>query len=402
MIALFCRLASSSTLLGATSRRLEAILWDMDGVLADTERDAHRPAFNQAFMENNLDTEWSVERYGKLLETGGGKERMTAHWTEVGWPDNFPTSEEARQEKIKELHLRKTAIFNDLIQEGGVPLRPGVLRIIDDAIARGTIRLAVCSTSSELAVRNLVNTLMGEDRASYFEIFAGDMVQRKKPAPDVYNMAVDHMQLDKSKCVIVEDSHIGLGAALAAGISCIVTKSSYTANEDFTGAKMIVEELGEDPSTGVTLQTLESLLQVPHPLEEDFDTVAEESGVLSERYNSTMEVPPEDLIAKEKDEDVPLEPFMFMEDAEEPAADIVESQPAEEIDHSTPDEPFKFMEDASVAIVEPQVAPITRIDSAVPKNISAPPELPKSTRTDYRWKSLVFWKDANLYGHTIG
>jgi HAD superfamily hydrolase (TIGR01509 family) len=231
----------------------------MDGVLADTERDAHRPAFNVAFKENNLNTEWDAARYGKLLETGGGKERMTAHWNEVGWPENFPDGDD-RQAKVMELHLRKTDIFMDMIKTGDVPLRRGVLRVIDDAIAAG-LRLAVCSTSNEKAVRNLVETLMGPERATKFQIFAGDMVQKKKPAPDVYNMAVETMGLDKSKCVIVEDSHIGLGAAMAAGISCIVTKSSYTAGEDFTGASMIVEELGEDPETRVTLETLESLLK---------------------------------------------------------------------------------------------------------------------------------------------
>jgi HAD superfamily hydrolase (TIGR01509 family) len=231
----------------------------MDGVLADTERDAHRPAFNVAFDENNLNTEWDEKRYGKLLETGGGKERMTAHWNEVGWPKGFPEGDE-RQAKVKELHLRKTDIFMDLINQGDVPLRPGVLRVIDAAIVSG-LKLAVCSTSNEKAVRNLVHTLMGPEREAKFQIFAGDMVQKKKPAPDVYNMAVDNMGLDKSNCVIVEDSHIGLGAAIAAGISCIVTKSSYTAGEDFTGANMIVEELGDDPETGVTLDTLKSLLK---------------------------------------------------------------------------------------------------------------------------------------------
>jgi HAD superfamily hydrolase (TIGR01509 family) len=239
---------------------LEAILWDMDGVLADTERDGHRPAFNIAFEENNLNTVWDVERYGKLLETGGGKERMTAHWNEVGWPEGFPEGDD-RKAKVLELHLRKTDIFMDMIKTGDIPLRSGVLQVIDDAIAKD-LKLAVCSTSAEKAVRNLVETLMGADRAAKFQIFAGDMVQKKKPAPDVYNMAVEKMGLDKSKCVIVEDSHIGLGAAMAAGISCIVTKSSYTAGEDFTGADMIVEELGDDPSTGVTLETLESLLKV--------------------------------------------------------------------------------------------------------------------------------------------
>lgn len=238
--------------------QLEAILFDCDGVLADTERDGHRPAFNRAFKNNNINEEWDVERYGKLLEVGGGKERMTAHWNEIGWPSILP--EDSRQDKVKELHLEKTDIFMDLIDEGSIPLRPGVLRIVDDAIASG-VRLACCSTSNEKAVSNLIKTLMGPERAEKFQVFAGDMVKAKKPAPDVYNMAVDSMGLDKSRCVIVEDTHIGVGAAVAAGISCIVTVSSYSAGEDFTGAQMVVDELGDDSETGVTLDTLTSLLK---------------------------------------------------------------------------------------------------------------------------------------------
>lgn len=247
---------------------LEAILWDMDGVLADTERDAHRPAFNQVFEEKELDTVWDVDTYGKLLEVGGGKERMTAHWNAVGWPtqsgyftaEDESDDEAARQDKVKALHLRKTELFNDMIRQGGVPLRPGVLRLVDAAVDAG-LKLAVCSTSSELAVKNLVGTLFGPNRAAKFQIFAGDMVSKKKPAPDVYLLAVETMGLNKSKCVIVEDSAIGLGAAKAAGITCIVTKSSYTKNEDFSGANMIVEDLGDEEGDCVTLDTLAELVR---------------------------------------------------------------------------------------------------------------------------------------------
>ena len=236
---------------------LEAILFDCDGVLADTERDGHRPAFNKAFQNNGIEDEWGVELYGKLLETGGGKERMTAHWNEVGWPSVIP--EEDRVDKVKQLHLEKTDIFMDMINEGAIPLRPGVLRLVDEAIEKG-VRLAVCSTSNEKAVNNIVQVLMGDERRSKFEIFAGDMVKAKKPAPDVYLMAVEEMGLDKDRCIVVEDTHIGKEAALAAGIKCIVTKSSYSADEDFTGASMIVDELGEHSETGVTIETLTSLL----------------------------------------------------------------------------------------------------------------------------------------------
>jgi phosphoglycolate phosphatase-like HAD superfamily hydrolase len=100
----------------ALNAELQAILWDMDGVLADTERDGHRPAFNRVFKEEGLDDVWDVDRYGVLLEVGGGKERMTAHWNEVGWPESIP--EEGRAERVMSFHLRKTDIFMDFIKEG--------------------------------------------------------------------------------------------------------------------------------------------------------------------------------------------------------------------------------------------------------------------------------------------
>lgn len=248
----------AGTTLSAAAPTLEAILFDCDGVLADTERDGHRLAFNLAFKDQGIDDNWTQERYGALLAVGGGKERMTAHWNEVGWPEQIP--EAGRSDKIMELHLQKTDIFMQLIKDGDIPLRPGVLRLVDEAIASG-VRLAVCSTSNEKAVSNLVATLMGQERAEKFRVFAGDMVSKKKPAPDVYLMAVEEMGLDPKRCVIVEDSHIGVGAAVAAGISCLVTKSSYTAEEDFTGAKMIVDELGDGITAAVTLNTLSSLLE---------------------------------------------------------------------------------------------------------------------------------------------
>ena len=240
---------------------LEAILFDCDGVIADTERDGHRVAFNRAFAASGIDASWGIDLYGHLLEVGGGKERMTAYWNEFGWPDCMENEDE-RQENVRQLHLLKTDIFNQMILEGAIPLRPGVLRLVDEAIRCG-VRLACCSTSSLDAVTNLIRTLMGDERAAYFSIFAGDMVPRKKPAPDVYLMAVHEMGLDISRCVVIEDDSIGLAAAKAAGLSCVVTKSAYAALEDFTGANMVVEDLGEDPATGVTISTLESLITSP-------------------------------------------------------------------------------------------------------------------------------------------
>lgn len=251
---------SGSSVLAASSstpnRRLEAILWDMDGVLADTERDGHRVAFNEAFQESGIDCDWTVELYGQLLEVGGGKERMTHHWNTVGWPASIPDDERAA--KVKQLHERKTELFLEKIPD--IPLRPGVLRLFDEALSN-KLKLAVCSTSNVKAVTTLVETLIGRDRAQHISIFAGDMVARKKPAPDVYNLAVERLNLNKEDCVIVEDSAIGLGAAKAAGIACIVTKSTYTQSEDFTDANIIVDNLGEPgDDLYVNLEILEELL----------------------------------------------------------------------------------------------------------------------------------------------
>ena len=233
-----------------------ALLFDCDGVLADTERDGHRIAFNQAFKENELGFEWGVDEYGRLCEVGGGKERSTFYMNKEGcWPAAVtpPTTEElekglpvdpARLELVKSLHQRKTTIFQELIGTGTVPLRPGVLRIVDEAIA-ADVPLAVCSTSNEAAVRTLVETLMGAARYAKFRFFCGDVVPEKKPDPAVYNLAAEAMGFDKTRCVVVEDSGIGNKAAKAAGMACCVTMSTYTGEEDFTGADKIVPELGE-------------------------------------------------------------------------------------------------------------------------------------------------------------
>ncbi|KAJ8612582.1 hypothetical protein CTAYLR_009794 [Chrysophaeum taylorii] len=238
-------------------RRLSGVLFDCDGVLADTEPDGHRVAFNAAFEEKGFaaadDVLWDVDLYGELLETGGGKERMTAFWNKVGWPEGYDT-EDSRSVLVRELHARKTQLFNEMISNGDIPLRPGVLRVIDEALAEG-VPVAVCSTSSEQAVSNLVRVLMGDERADKIRIFAGDVVAKKKPAPDVYLLAAETMDLDSGACVVVEDSSIGLRAAKAAGMWCIITKSSYAHREDFGIADKVVDDLGE-----ITLDTIKSII----------------------------------------------------------------------------------------------------------------------------------------------
>ena len=288
-----------------------ALLFDCDGVLADTERDGHRVSFNRVFGEKSLGFEWGVEQYGKLCEVGGGKERMTAHFNVVGWPKGYenPTTTDLEKPKglpkdperlalVKEMHARKTELFQELIATGVVPLRPGVLRLVDEAIAAGA-PLAVCSTSNEAAVRTLVQTLMGDARYAKFEFYCGDAVSKKKPAPDVYLLASEKMGIAPSECVVIEDSGIGLQArptkhrnaactpwihigrmrrdecwervnelriclarqaAKGAKMTCLVTTSTYTAADDFAAADRVVSALGEPGDNECV--TLDDLVQL--------------------------------------------------------------------------------------------------------------------------------------------
>ena len=233
-------------------RNMQALIFDCDGVLVDTERDGHRVAFNQAFAAAGLNVEWSVDRYGELLSTGGGKERMRRHFDETGWPVNLSPGD--RDALIQKLHLTKTDLFMAIIEGGSLPLRPGVARLIDAALAVG-MQVAVCSTSNERAVSAVVRVLLGADRFSKMRIFAGDAVAKKKPDPAIYTLAATTLHLDPASCVVIEDSHIGKSAAKAAGMRCIVTKSAYTEAEDFSGADRVVPDL----DSGIDLPFCQSL-----------------------------------------------------------------------------------------------------------------------------------------------
>ncbi|XP_010426330.1 PREDICTED: haloacid dehalogenase-like hydrolase domain-containing protein At3g48420 [Camelina sativa] len=249
-----CSASSSPTTLPS------ALLFDCDGVLVDTEKDGHRISFNDTFKERELGVTWDVELYGELLKIGGGKERMTAYFNKVGWPDKAPKDEAERKEFIAGLHKQKTEIFMVLIEKKLLPLRPGVAKLVDQALTNG-VKVAVCSTSNEKAVSAIVSCLLGPERAEKIKIFAGDVVPKKKPDPAIYNLAAETLGVDPSKCVVVEDSGIGLAAAKAAGMTCIVTKSGYTADEDFENADAIFDCIGDPPEERFDLAFCGSLLQ---------------------------------------------------------------------------------------------------------------------------------------------
>jgi len=223
---------------------MKALIFDCDGVLVDTERDGHRVAFNRAFAAAGIDAHWSVELYGELLKIAGGKERMTHYFNQRGWPLG-----KTADTLIPELHKRKTAIFTELIATGALPLRPGVSRLVDEAHA-ADIRLGVCTTSDPKAIDGVLD-LFGAKRKAWFEIvLAGDVVKKKKPDPEIYSLA---------KQKLGEDSRNGLLASLDADMPTLITTSTYTTDEDFSGAAKIVPELGDPPNVRVTLGDLKAI-----------------------------------------------------------------------------------------------------------------------------------------------
>ncbi len=238
------------------SKQLQALIFDCDGVLVDTERDGHRVAFNQAFAKKGLNIEWDVQLYGDLLKVAGGKERMRYYFNTHQWPDNITDKDGF----IKELHQLKTDCFMQIIESSQLPLRPGVACLVDEAIA-DDITLVVCSTSNERAVTLVVERLLGAERRSHFAaILAGDVVSKKKPDPEIYNLAVHQLNLEPTQCVVVEDSRNGFLAAQAAGMHCIVTTNGYTEHEDFSKADLIVSELGDPPDIQVNIETLKKII----------------------------------------------------------------------------------------------------------------------------------------------
>lgn len=242
--------------MGLAEKNFDALLFDCDGVIAETERDAHRVTFNQAFREKGIDAsvDWDADLYGELLKIGGGKERMTGYFDKNNnWPDFV--KEEDRTEFIKGLHAMKTSMFKGLVESGAVPLRPGVQRLIDDAFAND-IKVAVCSTSNVDAVTTIVRTLLGEERLAKIPIYAGDMVAKKKPAPDVYNLAATELNVNPARCWVIEDSEIGLRAGKSAGMNVCVTKSIYTKNEDFTNNDICIDDLENGLDGPITISYL--------------------------------------------------------------------------------------------------------------------------------------------------
>jgi HAD superfamily hydrolase (TIGR01509 family) len=261
---------------------LPALIFDCDGVLADTERDGHRPAFNQTFAEAGIGVEWSVQEYGEKLKIGGGKERMASLLTDDFVREHgLPADPEGQKELLAEWHRRKTELYKEAVRAGRLPGRPGVARLVTEALGAGWT-LAVASTSAEESVRAVLEHVVGQEQAARFAVFAGDVVPAKKPDPAIYLLALERLGVAPDDAIVVEDSRNGLLAAVGAGLRCVVTVSNYTAEEDMSEAVLVVSGLGDPgeparvlanrsaahPGDAVTLADFEACLREPLPHEE--------------------------------------------------------------------------------------------------------------------------------------
>lgn len=223
-------------------KTLKALIFDVDGTLAETERDGHRVAFNQAFQEFGLSWHWPVGLYGQLLRVAGGKERIR-HYIDRYQPTFQPQGD--IDELVVALHQAKARHFQALVASNVIPLRPGVRRLIEAAQKEG-VRLAIATTSAKDSVIPLLEHLLGPESPTWFEVIAaGDMVPTKKPAPDIYNLVIDAMDLTPATCLVIEDSRQGVEAAIAAGLPTVVTVNDYTRSYPMPGASLVISHLGE-------------------------------------------------------------------------------------------------------------------------------------------------------------
>jgi HAD superfamily hydrolase (TIGR01509 family) len=234
---------------------LAALIFDLDGTLADTE-ETHRQAFNAAFIELGLWWDWGPPLYQRLLAVSGGKERLRHYVGTLRVPD---AERERLLQLVPAIHETKTRIYTELLVRGQRPFRPGVLPLLRAAHDAG-LKLAVASTTTSANVSALLQANLGTAPDIAFDVIAcGDQVPEKKPAPDIYRLAIGSLRLPAEACIAFEDSLNGLRAAKAAGLVTIVTPTRWSAGEDFAGADLVLPSL-----EGLDVARLRRLLDASH------------------------------------------------------------------------------------------------------------------------------------------
>lgn len=219
---------------------IKAVFFDQDGVIIDTERDGHRVAFNQTFKDFGFNFEWGVDYYHELLQVAGGKERMKHHLKTKGFGKEVNPVEV--DDLVQRMHKHKTAVFVELIESGQLPLRPGIKRFMKEINDKGLV-MGVCTTSNEKAANAVANGVLADIKFDF--ILAGDVVSKKKPDPEIYNLALEKSGLKPDECLVIEDSRNGVLAARAAGMYVVATTNPYTEKEDLSDAHIIVTCLGD-------------------------------------------------------------------------------------------------------------------------------------------------------------
>lgn len=222
---------------------IQALIFDVDGTLADTER-AHLAAFNHAFGEMGMGWVWDEALYTELLDISGGKERILHYW-KTTHPDVREVGAMALTDTVNRLHAIKTAAYEAAVNDGAVSLRPGVLPLMDEALAQG-LQLAIATTTSPVNIAALMCRAIGADwRLNFAAIGDASTAPIKKPHPQVYLQMLDALQLRPTECIALEDSSNGLRAATAAGLATVITPTTYTAHHDFDAALRVVPDLSQ-------------------------------------------------------------------------------------------------------------------------------------------------------------
>jgi HAD superfamily hydrolase (TIGR01509 family) len=222
---------------------LKALIFDVDGTLADTEQ-AHLAAFNAAFVQEGLPWHWDVENYTVLLGVSGGKERIAHYWRQVQ-PDLKIIDNAAFTDTVQRIHDLKTAVYERMVNDGAVQFRPGVLRLIEQAHEAG-LQLAIATTTSPVNILALLRAAIGPEWSRFFVVIEdASTAPRKKPHPQVYLQTLSRLKLPAMSCVAIEDSANGLRSASAAGLQTLITKNFFTERHDFSGAMGVLHDLAD-------------------------------------------------------------------------------------------------------------------------------------------------------------